>query len=58
MKVLIAGLGNMGMSHALAHHKMGADVVLVPVLVPLVLLASLVLVAAVPPVPEKASAMV
>jgi predicted dehydrogenase len=29
MKVLIAGLGNMGMSHALAHHKAGADVVLV-----------------------------
>jgi predicted dehydrogenase len=29
MKVLIAGLGNMGMSHAIAHHKMGADVVLV-----------------------------
>jgi predicted dehydrogenase len=29
MKVLIAGLGNMGMSHALAHHKAGADLVLV-----------------------------
>jgi predicted dehydrogenase len=29
MKVLIAGLGNMGMSHALAHHKAGADIVLV-----------------------------
>jgi predicted dehydrogenase len=29
MKVLIAGLGNMGMSHARAHHKAGADVVLV-----------------------------
>jgi predicted dehydrogenase len=29
MKVLIAGLGNMGMSHALAHHKAGAEVVLV-----------------------------
>jgi predicted dehydrogenase len=29
MKVLIAGLGNMGMSHALAHHEAGAEVVLV-----------------------------
>ncbi len=29
MRVLIAGLGNMGMSHALAHHKAGSDVVLV-----------------------------
>ncbi len=29
MKVLIAGLGNMGMSHAIAHHKAGAEVVLV-----------------------------
>ncbi len=29
MKVLIAGLGNMGMSHALAHHTAGADLVLV-----------------------------
>jgi predicted dehydrogenase len=29
MKVMIAGLGNMGMSHALAHHKAGADIVLV-----------------------------
>jgi predicted dehydrogenase len=29
MKVMIAGLGNMGMSHALAHHKAGAEIVLV-----------------------------
>jgi predicted dehydrogenase len=29
MKVLIAGLGNMGMSHAIAHHKAGSEVVLV-----------------------------
>lgn len=29
MKVMIAGLGNMGMSHALAHHNAGAEVVLV-----------------------------
>ena len=27
MKVLIAGLGNMGMSHALAHHKAGSEIV-------------------------------
>ncbi|MEM6712672.1 MAG: Gfo/Idh/MocA family oxidoreductase [Pseudomonadota bacterium] len=26
-KVLIAGLGNMGLSHALAHHKLGSDIV-------------------------------
>jgi predicted dehydrogenase len=29
MKVMVAGLGNMGMSHALAHHHAGADIVLV-----------------------------
>ncbi len=27
MRVLIAGLGNMGMSHALAHHRMGSEIV-------------------------------
>jgi predicted dehydrogenase len=27
MRVLIAGLGNMGMSHALAHHKAGSEIV-------------------------------
>ncbi|MEM9427602.1 MAG: Gfo/Idh/MocA family oxidoreductase [Pseudomonadota bacterium] len=26
-RVLIAGLGNMGMSHALAHHKLGSEIV-------------------------------
>ena len=27
MRVLIAGLGNMGLSHALAHHKIGSEIV-------------------------------
>ncbi len=27
MKVVVAGLGNMGMSHALAHHRLGSEVV-------------------------------
>jgi predicted dehydrogenase len=27
MKVVVAGLGNMGMSHALAHHRLGSDIV-------------------------------
>ena len=26
-RVLIAGLGNMGLSHALAHHALGSDIV-------------------------------
>jgi predicted dehydrogenase len=27
MRVLVAGLGNMGMSHALAHHRLGSEIV-------------------------------
>ncbi len=27
MRVLVAGLGNMGLSHALAHHNLGSDIV-------------------------------
>ncbi len=27
MRVIVAGLGNMGLSHALAHHKLGSDIV-------------------------------
>jgi predicted dehydrogenase len=27
MRVVVAGLGNMGMSHALAHHRLGSDIV-------------------------------